>query len=53
MHEAGNSAVDHKLFFDVYIHVCDRPVHILGVNSADFSPVVGVLSVEQNNLRLT
>jgi len=45
-------AVNHILLIDINVHVCDGPLDLLGLDSADMLPVVGVLCVEEDDVGL-
>lgn len=53
VHVRRDRAIDQILFVHIDIHVSDSPPDLLGVDLADLSPVVGVLRIEQDDVRLT
>lgn len=53
MHVGRDRTIDKILLVDIHIHICDCPSDLLSLDLPDLLPVVRVLGIEQNNIRLT
>ena len=52
MNQRRDRWVNQELLIDIHVHISDRPVDLLGLNTRDLLPFVGILSIEQHNLGL-